>query len=75
MKYAFNSRTGKILKVTYEVTVNEQGIIEAITPENSISLAVDEVVASAVKSIKPFKPARKNGVPIKSKLKFTLELK
>lgn len=75
MEYDFNSRKGKVLRVLYEVTVNEKGMIESITTENSISLAMDEVVANAVKLIKPFKPARKNGVPIKSKLKFTFELK
>ena len=75
MEYDFNSRKGKVLRVLYEVTINEKGMIESITTENSISLAMDEVVANAVKLIKPFKPARKNGVPIKSKLKFTLELK
>lgn len=75
MKYVFNTRSGKIIKVNYEITVNEFGYVESIIAENSISIALDEVVENAVKLIKPFKPARKNGVPFKSKLKIVLELK
>lgn len=75
MKYAFNPRGGKIIKVTYDVTVDEKGFIDSIIAENSISLAVDEEIEKAVKLIKPFAPARKNGVPFKSKLKIVVELK
>jgi hypothetical protein len=75
MKYVFNPRNGKVIKVTYEVTVDEKGLIDSIIAENSISMALDEEIEKAVKLIKPFIPARKNGVPFKTKLKIVVELK
>lgn len=75
MKYVFKPRSGKSLAMTYELTVDELGRVESVVIENSISSAIDEEVSKAVKLIKAFKPARKKGLPVKSKLKVVLEFR
>lgn len=73
MKYVPKPRAGKTLTMTYELTVDELGRVDSVFIENSMSAAIDEEVSKAVKLIKPFKPARKKGIPIKSKLKVIVE--
>jgi hypothetical protein len=75
MKYVFKPRSGKSLAMTYELTVDELGRVESVFIENSISSAIDEEVSKAVKLIKAFKPARKKGLPVISKLKVVLEFR
>lgn len=75
MKYVFKPRSGKSLAMTYELTVDELGRVESVFIENSISSAIDEEVSKAVKLIKAFKPAIKNGKAIKSKYKVVVEFK
>lgn len=75
MKYSFKPRAGKTIEMTYELSINEKGRVESIFIANSLSSAIDEEINNAVKLIKPFIPATKNGQGIKSKLIVTLEFK
>jgi len=75
MKYSFKPRAGKTIEMTYELSINETGKVDSIFIANSLSSAIDEEVGNAVKLIKPFSPAIKNGQGIKSKLNVTIEFK
>ena len=72
LKYSYSSRSGKSIEVQIELDINEFGIIENIKILNSSSIAIEEDILQALKLIKPFIPAKKNGVGVKSRISLKL---
>ncbi|MEY2895575.1 MAG: hypothetical protein RIS42_1294 [Bacteroidota bacterium] len=75
MKYSFKPRSGKVVEMVYDLYINEKGGVDSTSIANSLSSAIDEEIAKAVKLIKPFKPARKKGIAVKSKLTVVIQFK